>query len=69
MSPLATKGETMRLSGKMEFLVSEEYYEEKKKIMKEFFIKADIENNDKNLQITGKKFEYFKKASLIQNII
>ncbi len=68
MSPSLTLGEMIRLSGKIEILVSEEYYEEKKKIMKEIITKGEQENNDKNLQISGKNFEHFKKAAEIQNI-
>ncbi len=69
MSPIVTKGETMRLSGKIEFLDSDQYYEEKKKIMKDNFSRADLENKEKILQISAKNFEYFKKAAEIQNII
>ena len=68
MSPSLTLGEMMRSAGKIEILISEEYYEEKKKIMTEILVKAELENKDKNLQIAGKNFEHFKKAAENQNI-
>lgn len=67
MNPPLTYGEMIRETGKIEILVAEDYYEDKKKIMNEIFANCENEYKDKNLQIAGRNFEHFKKAE--NNII
>ena len=62
MSPPLTLGETIKLTGKLDILVSDEYYDQKKNVINDYLGKAEMESRDKNLQIAGKNFEYFKKA-------
>jgi len=61
MNPPLTFGEMIKSSGKIEIFVSEDYYEDKRKIMQDYSTKAEIECKDKNLQIAGKIFQYYKK--------
>lgn len=62
MSPPLTYGETVKLSGKMEILDSDQYYSEKKKNMDNFSQLAFIEYKHVIFQNAGKIFEHYKKS-------
>lgn len=61
MSPPLTLGESIKLSGKMEILDADKYYEEKKNVVDQLLQTANIECKYVNIQAAGRIYEHFKK--------